>query len=129
MIDETVAAAIAAHTACAVTGVVRLEAGLGGLITHLAARARHQLRQGDPEEPAPTEGVTVDLDGSGARVHIDLATTVDAQAASVAHQVQTAVANALKVDAGLSVTTVSVSVLDIDQHRLAEASSVDGYRP
>lgn len=115
VIDETVAAAIAARAARTVEGVVRLEPGLSGLVTHLAARARHQVRQGGPGGPVPTEGIEVDVDGSTARVHIDLATRADAHTATVAHQVQAAVAHALKANAGLTTTQVSVSVLDIDQ--------------
>lgn len=115
VIDESVAGAIAAHAASTVGGVVRLEPGLGALVTHLTARARDQIRRGDPGRPAPTEGVEVTVDGSTLRVHIDLATSSDHQAASVAHQVQATVAARLLADAGLSATAVSVSVLDIDQ--------------
>lgn len=121
IIDATVAAAIAAHAACTVAGVVRLEPGLSGLVTHLAARARHQVRQADPSGPAPAEGVEVDVDGATARVHIDLVTSAGPQAATVAHQVQAAVAQSLLVNAGVTVTRVSVSILDIDQPRLMEA--------
>ncbi len=126
VIDETVAAAIAAHAACTVTGVARLEPGLSGLVTHLAARARHQLRQDGAGGPPPTEGVDVEVDGSTARVHVDLATAADAQATAVAHRVQDAIAQALLVDAGLTVTTVSVSVLDIDQPREGDAAAPAG---
>ncbi len=129
VIDETAAAAIAAHAARAVAGVLRLESGLSGLVTHLAARARHQVRPGAPGSPAPTEGVDVDVDGSTATVHVDLATTASMQATTVAYQVQAAVARALQVNAGLSTVTVSVSILDIDHGDVAPAAPTTGRQP
>lgn len=126
VIDSSVAAAIAAHAACTVAGVVRLEPGLNGLVTHVAARARHQIRGGDAARPAPTEGVDVTVEGTTAQVHVDLSTSADARAATVALQVQDAVARALYSGAGLTVTTVSVSVLDIHHPRPAEIDATRG---
>lgn len=128
VIDETVAAAIAAHAASTVVGVARLEPGLSGLITHLAGRARQQVRHGDPAGPAPTEGVEAEVRGSTARVHVDLATTGNVQAADAAHQVQAAVAQALLADAGLTVTTVTVSILDIGPRHSMESLPTHGNR-
>lgn len=125
IIDETVAAAIAAHAAGAVPDVVRLEPGLSGLITHLAAHARDQLRPADSDRAAPTEGVDVDVDGSTARVHLNVVTCGDTQAATVAHQVQSAVAQALKANAGLTATVISVSILDIERPSTSEAADRD----
>lgn len=115
VIDDTVAAAIAAHAARSVPGVIRLEPGLSGFVTHLAGRARHQLRPGDAGGPASTEGVEASVDGGTARVHVDLSTSAEAQAATIAQAVQEAVPAALRADAGLIATEVSVSVLDITQ--------------
>lgn len=125
LIAERVAAAIAAHAARGVPHVTRLEPGVNGLITHLAARARHQVLPAAPGETAPTEGVDVRVDGSSAEVFIDLSTSPGAQVAAVAHQVQVAVAEALQVNAGLTVTKVSVLVLDIDQAPVVAASSAE----
>lgn len=130
VIHDTVAAAIAAHAARTVSGVVRLESGVNGLVTHLAARARHQLRPSNGGHPAPTEGVEVTVAGGVAWVHIDLATSGQKQATAVARAVQDAVAAALWTNAGLASSEVSVSVLDIEQSAATQprGQSGEGHR-
>lgn len=127
-IDPVVAAAIAWHAAAAVPGVIRLEPGLSSLVTNLASRARHQLRPGSGGETAPTEGVDATVRGSTVSVHVDLATDLGEQAVAVAHAVQAAVVVALRTDAGLEVTEVSVSILDIERRHPSPTASV-GQRP
>jgi len=114
VVDGAVAAAVAAHAARGVPGVLRLEPGMSGLLSDIAARARHQVRPGAAGEPAPTEGVVVELDGAAATVHVDLALHPGDAVVDVAHRVQSAVAEAVRRDAGLQVRAVSVSVLHID---------------
>lgn len=113
VIDPAVAAAIAAHAAAGVTGVRRLEPGIGGLVARLSALAAAQLRPDDHDPLAPTEGVDVEIDGSSARVHVNLTTDGAHRAVTVAHGVQRAVGDALRTGAGLDNAAVSVSVLDI----------------
>lgn len=123
VIDDSVAAAIAARAAATVAGVIRLEPGLSGLASHLAARARQQVRRGDLDAPAATEGVQVTVEGTSVAVAVDLATDAAAQAAAVAQAVQAAVADALLVDAGLTATRVTVSILDIERPATARQAA------
>lgn len=113
-ISESVAAGIAAHAASTVRGVVRLEPGIGGFMTDLAVRARHQLGPGEAISPAPREGVEVTVKGATAYVQVDVAVDTGERAASVAHAVQIAIAESLLANAALIVARVTVSILDIE---------------
>ncbi len=109
-----VVAAVAVRAAREVPGVVRLEPGLAGLVGSLVRTARQQLKGLDP---APTEGVRVSLDPdrvASLRVEIDLVTSGQDQVASVATRVQRAVAAEVRAATGLPVSSVIVSVLDIE---------------
>ncbi|MEC3976166.1 Asp23/Gls24 family envelope stress response protein [Amycolatopsis sp. H20-H5] len=116
VLTEPVIAAIAVHATTTVAGVVRLEPGLAGLAGSLARSARQRIKGLDP---APTEGVRVEVDredpaGPCVRLEIDLVTSAQDQAAAVAQAVQRAVTRAVAGATGLALASVSVSILDID---------------
>ncbi|MER6666315.1 Asp23/Gls24 family envelope stress response protein [Amycolatopsis japonica] len=113
VIAPPVIAAIAAHAAARVPGVVRLEPGLRGLAGSLTRIARQRIKG---LEPAPTEGVRafVEHDPPDVRVEIDLSLSGLDQAAATAQAVQRAVGKAVTEATGLTPSAVSVSILDIE---------------
>jgi uncharacterized alkaline shock family protein YloU len=113
-IAAPVVAAVAVRAASAVPGVVRLEPGLAGLVGSLVRNARQQLKGLDP---APTEGVRVSLDPDRAaslRLEVDVVTSGQDQVAAVAARVQRAVASEVRAATGLPVSSVIVSIMDIE---------------
>ncbi|MFD9737942.1 Asp23/Gls24 family envelope stress response protein [Umezawaea sp. NPDC059074] len=110
VITKPVVAAVAAHAASRVVGVVRVEPGVTGLVGSVARAARQRLKGLDP---APTEGVRVRMDGD-VRMEIDIVTSAHDQAAAVARAVQRAVTRAVTAATGLPVAAVTVCVLDIE---------------
>ncbi|MFJ8912743.1 Asp23/Gls24 family envelope stress response protein [Amycolatopsis sp. NPDC102389] len=113
VISPPVIAAVAAHAAAKVPGVVRLEPGLRGLAGSLTRIARQRIKG---LEPAPTEGVRafVEHDPPDVRVEIDLSLSGLDQAAATAQAVQRAVGKAVTEATGLIPSAVSVSILDIE---------------
>ncbi|MEU3622188.1 hypothetical protein BS329_39245 [Amycolatopsis coloradensis] len=113
VIAPPVVAAVAAHAAAKVPGVVRLEPGLRGLAGSLTRIARQRVKG---LEPAPTEGVRafVEHDPPDVRVEIDLSLSGLDQAAATAQTVQRAVSRAVTEATGLTPSAVSVSILDIE---------------
>ncbi|AUI57299.1 Asp23/Gls24 family envelope stress response protein [Amycolatopsis sp. BJA-103] len=113
VISPPVIAAVAAHAAAKVPGVVRLEPGLRGLAGSLTRIARQRIKG---LEPAPTEGVRafLDHDPPGVRVEIDVSLSGLDQAAATAQAVQRAVSRAVTEATGLTPSAVSVSILDIE---------------
>ncbi|MBB5856338.1 Asp23/Gls24 family envelope stress response protein [Amycolatopsis umgeniensis] len=113
VISPPVIAAVAAHAAAKVPGVVRLEPGLRGLAGSVTRIARQRIKG---LEPAPTEGVRAFLeqDPPGVRVEIDVALSGLDQAAATAQAVQRAVSRAVTEATGLIPTAVSVTILDIE---------------
>ncbi|RSM60746.1 hypothetical protein DL991_39790 [Amycolatopsis sp. WAC 01375] len=111
VISPPVIAAVAAHAAAKVPGVVRLEPGLRGLAGSLTRIARQRIKG---LEPAPTEGVRAVVDQDDVRVEIDLSLSGLDQAAATAQAVQRAVSRAVTEATGLTPSAVSVSILDIE---------------
>ncbi|WP_410580666.1 Asp23/Gls24 family envelope stress response protein [Amycolatopsis sp. lyj-108] len=111
VISPPVIAAVAAHAAAKVPGVVRLEPGLRGLAGSLTRIARQRIKG---LEPAPTEGVRAAVDQGDVRVEIDLSLSGLDQAAATAQAVQRAVSQAVTEATGLTPSAVSVSILDIE---------------
>ncbi|MFC3455506.1 Asp23/Gls24 family envelope stress response protein [Amycolatopsis speibonae] len=113
VISPPVIAAVAAHAAAKVPGVVRLEPGLRGLAGSLTRIARQRIKGLDP---APTEGVRafVEHDPPDVRVEIDLSVSGLDQAAATAQAVQRAVSRAVTEATGLTPSAVSVTILDIE---------------
>ncbi|OXM47948.1 Asp23/Gls24 family envelope stress response protein [Amycolatopsis alba] len=113
VISPPVIAAVAAHAAARVPGVVRLEPGLRGLAGSLSRIARQRIKG---LNPAPTEGVRafVEHDPPDLRVEIDLSVSGLDQAAATAQAVQRAVGKAVTEATGLTPSAVSVSILDIE---------------
>ncbi|MFF7202545.1 Asp23/Gls24 family envelope stress response protein [Streptomyces sp. NPDC008141] len=114
---DPVIAAVAAHAAGGVAGVVRLEPGLTGLATQVARSARQKIYG---LTPAPTEGVHVRVDRSAEppvlRVSVDLVTSAQDQAAAVAQAVQREVTRAVADATGLVPHSVGVSITDIEPY-------------
>lgn len=105
-------AAVAAYAAATTPGVVRLEAGVSGLLGDLT-RSTWQRVAGI--RPAPVTGTTVALDAGGAvRAHLDIAVDGHRQAAATASAVRRSVARAVNANTGLPVAAVIVSILDVD---------------
>jgi uncharacterized alkaline shock family protein YloU len=110
VLAKPVVAAVAVHAATAVAGVVRMEPGLVGLAASVARAARRKITGLDP---APVEGVRVELTGASVRLALDLVVSGQDQATAVARAVQRAVAAEVATATGLIVESVAVSVLDI----------------
>jgi uncharacterized alkaline shock family protein YloU len=111
VVAPPVVAAVAVHAAGAVSGVVRLEPRLTGLVTSMVRAARQRVKGLDP---APTEGVRCDIVDGQVWLEIDLVTSGQDQAIAVARRVQHTVARAVTSATGLAVASVTVSVLDIE---------------
>jgi uncharacterized alkaline shock family protein YloU len=117
VVGASVVAAVAVHAAAAVSGVVRVEPGLVGLLGSVVRAARQRIKGLDP---APTEGVRVEFeqadgenDETTVRVEVDVVISGQDQATAVAHAVQRAVAGAVTEATGLTVAEVGVSIIDI----------------
>ncbi|HVV07747.1 Asp23/Gls24 family envelope stress response protein [Amycolatopsis sp.] len=111
IIEEPVVAAVAADAARATPGVVRLEAGVAGL---LRAWGRGKWQQVKGIDPVPAEGVLAESGDGELRVRVGIATAGQVPAAAVARQVQREVRRAVTHHTGLDVAEVSVVVLDIE---------------
>jgi uncharacterized alkaline shock family protein YloU len=116
VVGASVVAAVAVHAASAVSGVVRVEPGLVGLLGSVVRAARQRIKGLDP---APTEGARVEFEQDGenaettVRVEVDVVISGQDQATAVAHAVQRAVAGAVTEATGLTVAEVGVSIVDI----------------
>jgi uncharacterized alkaline shock family protein YloU len=119
VITEAVVAAVAAHAASTVAGVVRLEPGLLGLVGSVSRSARQHSKGLDP---APTEGVRVTFNQTSRApqdrrrvwLEVDVVTSAQDQAAAVGHAVQRTLTRAVTAATGLAVDGVTVSILDVD---------------
>jgi uncharacterized alkaline shock family protein YloU len=111
VVREPVVAAIAAHAAAGVAGVLRLEPGLAGLVTSMTRSVRQRLAGVDA---APTEGVRAEVDGG--QVWLDVAVAIRSlkPATAVGEAVQRAVAAAVHDATGCQVAEVAVSILHIE---------------
>ncbi|WP_020669294.1 Asp23/Gls24 family envelope stress response protein [Amycolatopsis nigrescens] len=114
VISDTVVASVAARAAAATPGVVRTEPGLVGLVSAWGRTARQRWKG---LTPAPADGVSVRFENDTAdtvSVRVDLVVGSADQAAAVAQAVQRAVSRAVLAATGLNVSTVDVSILDIE---------------
>jgi uncharacterized alkaline shock family protein YloU len=116
VIDPPVVAAIAAHAAAAVPGVARLEPGVSGLIKGWQRATRGRW---SGQDPAPAAGATAAVTDGIATIHLDVAVTGGYRVPDVAADVQRTVADSVSANTALEVSTVSVSVLDIDPYPTA----------
>jgi uncharacterized alkaline shock family protein YloU len=117
VVGASVVAAVAVHAAAAVSGVVRVEPGLVGLLGSVVRAARQRTKGLDP---APTEGARIEFeqadsenDETTVRMEVDVVISGQDQATAVAHAVQRAVAGAVTEATGLTVAEVGVSIIDI----------------
>lgn len=111
VISDTVVSSVAARAAMATPGVVRLEPGLVGLVTAWGRAARQRW---EGLTPAPADGVTAKIVDGQAQVKVDLVTSSIDQAAAVGTAVQRAVSREVAEQTGLTVSAVTVSILDIE---------------
>ncbi|MGH3436308.1 MAG: Asp23/Gls24 family envelope stress response protein [Sciscionella sp.] len=113
VIAPATAAAIAAHAAAATPGVKRLETGVAGLVSGWQRAARGRWAG---LHPAPVAGASATVDDGVATVAVavNIAVAGGHRVADVAVAVRRAVIDAVTANTGLSVTAVSVSVLDIE---------------
>jgi uncharacterized alkaline shock family protein YloU len=106
----------AADAAREVSGVVRLQPGLWGMVRHFSADL---WRHATGEELGDTAGVEVELDDPRAVVRISLVTDARDQALAVVRSVQSAVHAAVLPVLPRDDIVVSVYVADIDLSGLA----------
>lgn len=113
VIGKDVLAAVALRAAAGTPGVVRVEPGLAGLVGSWRRAARHYARDIDA---ADTAGVSVRVDpGSGAaRIGVDVVVSGQDQAAAVGRAVQRSVRRVVHEATGVPVSSVSVSIVDIE---------------
>lgn len=109
--DEAVLAAIAADAAVRTPGVARMEPGLPGLLDRFR-RGMHERLGG--LERAPSAGVRATVVDGAVRIHLDLAVSGSAHAATVARYAQHAVAEAITAATGLTTSEVTASILDVE---------------
>jgi uncharacterized alkaline shock family protein YloU len=108
---EVAAAAAAAAATRATTGVVRLQPRIWGLVQQLSL----EMWERATGKPYPdTAGVDATLDGGTVAVEIAMVLHGRYQAAAVADAVQRAVPPAVSSATGLTVSTVTVRITDID---------------
>jgi uncharacterized alkaline shock family protein YloU len=110
VITEPVIASVAADAALATPGVIRLEVGVTGLMRQLG---RHTRARWAGLTPAPSAGVSVELASGEATVHLDVVVAADRTALDIATALQSAVADAVAVNTGVPVSSVSVAIMDI----------------
>lgn len=110
VITPEVVAAVGAHAAAATPGVIRLEAGLGDLVTGLGRAVRQRIAG---ISPAPVTGTSATVTGRLTRLRVSVAVSADWPAAATAAAVQRSVAQAVADATGLSVAGVSVAILDV----------------
>lgn len=111
VVADAVVAGIAAWAASRVSGVVRVEPGLRGLVAGLT-RAGKQLWSG--YETAASEGARVSRDSDALGVQLDIAIGADRSVAAVGAAVQRAVIEVVREQTGVLVDEVTVTVVDIE---------------
>ncbi|MCR3720997.1 MULTISPECIES: Asp23/Gls24 family envelope stress response protein [Prauserella salsuginis group] len=112
-VEPPVLAAIAARAASRVVGVQRLQSGLVGLTGAAIRAVRQRIADVDP---APTEGVRIEVDDTTGSVDVEIDLTIShfEQAAAVARAVQHAVHRTVTDATGIAPRNVSVNILDAD---------------
>ncbi|MBL1076423.1 Asp23/Gls24 family envelope stress response protein [Nocardia sp. 2] len=113
IISDAVVAGVAARATAEVPGVVRLEAGLRGLVSAFARSGKQLL--GVQNSAAKADGVRVRRTPAGAlAVQVDVSLGADCRAATVGAEIQRAVIEAVRAQTGVTVDEVSVTILDIE---------------
>ncbi|WP_024799572.1 Asp23/Gls24 family envelope stress response protein [Nocardia sp. BMG51109] len=111
VVADAVIAGVAARAAAAVSGVLRLEPGVLGLVGQLA-RSGKQLWTG--VESAPSGGVRIRRAGAWLKIHVDLTVSAGSTVAVVGRSVQEQVTRVVAEQTGVTADEVSVTVLDIE---------------
>jgi uncharacterized alkaline shock family protein YloU len=122
VIAGEVVAAIGAHAAASVPGVLRLEGGVSEMLAGLGRTARHRIAGIDP---APVTGAAAVVAEGLARLRIGIAVAGDRPVLPTVAAVQRSVAAAVAGATGLAVAGVDVAVLDVVLHRRAAGWPAD----
>jgi uncharacterized alkaline shock family protein YloU len=113
VVATPVAEKIAALTALATPGVIRLEPSISALAASFGRRALSGWYAGDGAMPA-TAGVRVEITGDEVTVEIALAVALGRAIPDVAADAQRRVADALGELGGFTVAAVTILVVDVD---------------
>jgi uncharacterized alkaline shock family protein YloU len=110
-VSDQVVAKVVAYHAARVPGVVALRSRLSQAVVLLAGRVMDQLR--DRPKEVSTEGVKVEVEGSVARIELDVVTRLGYPCLEVGRAIQSEVEAKVKAHAGLG-SVVSVNIVDIE---------------
>jgi uncharacterized alkaline shock family protein YloU len=110
VIAREVVAAIGAHATASVPGVLRLEGGVGEMLTGLGRAARQRIAG---ITPAPVTGVSATVTGGLTRLQVAIAVSGGWPVVQVVAAVQRLVTAAVADGTGLVVGGVDVAVLDV----------------
>jgi uncharacterized alkaline shock family protein YloU len=113
--EKPVAEKIAALTALATPGVIRLEPSLSALAASISRRALSSWHSGADGAMPPTAGVRAEIAGDEVIVEVALAVELGRPVPGVAADAQQRVADALSELGGFTVVSVTILVVDVDQ--------------
>ena len=115
VVETPVAEKIAALTALATPGVIRLEPTISALAASLGRQALGGWRSIGNGTLPPTAGVRAEITGDQVTVEVALAVELGRSVPVVAADAQQRVADALRELGSLTVESVTISVVDVDQ--------------
>ena len=115
VVETPVAEKIAALTALATPGVIRLEPSISALAASLGRRALGGWRSTGNGALPPTAGVRAEVTGNQVTVEVALAVALGRSVPEVAADAQQRIAGALRELGGFTVESVTVLVVDVDQ--------------
>ncbi|HEY2522837.1 MAG TPA: Asp23/Gls24 family envelope stress response protein [Streptosporangiaceae bacterium] len=115
VVETPVAEKIAALTALATPGVIRLEPTISALAASLGRQALGGWRSIGNGALPPTAGVRAEITGDRVTVEVALAVELGRSVPVVAADAQQRIADALRELASLTVESVTISVVDVDQ--------------
>jgi uncharacterized alkaline shock family protein YloU len=115
VVETPVAEKIAALTALATPGVIRLEPSISALAASLGRRALGGWRSTGNGTLPPTAGVRAGVTGDRVTVEVALAVELGRSVPVVAADAQQRIADALRELGSFTVESVTVLVVDVDQ--------------
>jgi uncharacterized alkaline shock family protein YloU len=115
VVEKPVAEKIAALTALATPGVIRLEPSISALAASISRRALSGWLSGADGTLPPTAGVRAEITEDEVTVEVALAVELGRPVPDVAADAQQRVADALGELGGFTVALVTILVVDVDQ--------------
>ena len=115
VVETPVAEKIAALTALATPGVIRLEPSISALAASLGRRALGGWRSTGNGTLPPTAGVRAQVTGDQVTVEVALAVELGRSVPVVAADAQQRIAGALRELGSFTVESVTILVVDVDQ--------------